>query len=394
MSTRWARPLAVIVAAVTGVVLADALHLSHGDFDVRIYRGAVLSWFHGGDLYAFGLGPNHLGFTYPPFAAVLMAPLAVVPQGTAVLLNKVLIVLALGFSVWQCVRVLPHLRAHGELFVVGLVLPAALVLQPVRDTFTFGQVNIYLAALVLLDLRLLRVGSAWAGVGIGLAAAIKLTPGLFVLFLLVAGLRRPAVVAFFTAAGATLLAAVIAPRSSWTFWTDALFDTSRVGSTDSATNQSLAGLLARLADARSAPVIWLPLVLLAVGFGLWAARLLWQRERYLAGFTVVGITSALASPISWVHHLWWVVPALLVLAEEALARRSRAWALATLGLFVLWASGVNDRTRAPAGQHHGWPALLGENAYVLCLIALVVGLPLLLRERFRAGDRALTAVHP
>ncbi|MCW2543778.1 MAG: hypothetical protein JWM40_1330 [Frankiales bacterium] len=386
MSTRWARPLLVIVVAVTGVLLTVALARPHGNFDVRIYRGAVLSWIHGGDLYAFGLGRNHLGFTYPPFAALVMAPLALVPQGTAVLLNQVLIVLALGYSVWQCVRVLPHLRAYGELFVVGLVVPAALVLQPVRDTLTFGQVNICLAALVLLDLRLLRGASAWAGVGIGLAAAIKLTPGLFILFLLVAGLRRPAVVAFLTAAGATAVAAAIAPRSSWTFWTEALFDTSRVGSTDSATNQSLAGLLARIANAGSAPVIWLPLVALAVGWGLWAARLLWHRERYLAGFTVVGITSSLASPISWVHHLWWVVPAVLLLAEEALARRSRAWAVATLGLFVLWSSGVNDRTRAPAGEHHGWPALLGENAYAVCLLALVVALPLLLREPLASGE--------
>ncbi len=61
-------------------------------------------------------------------------------------------------------------------FAVALCLAAAF--EPLRETFSFGQVNMLLLFLVAVDLlRLLPGGNRWAGVGIGLATAIKLTPG-------------------------------------------------------------------------------------------------------------------------------------------------------------------------------------------------------------------------
>lgn len=393
------RLVAVVVVALTAGVLGSHLARGHGDVDVRVYYGAVTSWMDGGGLYEFGLGSRRLGFTYPPFAALCMTPMTVVPPDVVVGLNQLVIAGAVVFTTWQVVRSLPRLRGHGQGFVVAVLVPTVFVLQPVRDTLTFGQVNVLLAALVLLDLWSLERGSRWAGVGIGLAAALKLTPGLFIVFLLVAGLRRGALTAAGTAAAATVLAAAVSPATSWTYWSSTIFDTGRIGSVDSASNQSLAGLLARLSNSGHPPGLWLPLVAAVVVWGLWSARSLWRRDAHLAAFTTVGLTAGLASPITWVHHLWWVVPGLLLLLDHGLRRRSRAVTGASGLLAVLFVSGLPDLTRARAGHHLTWQALSGENAYVLACLALLVALPLLIRRDQRddpadasAAAHALVAV--
>jgi len=66
-----------MVAIVAAAAWCDAFVLArkppvHGFFDLRIYRGAVLWWLHGGSLYSFHIGHTDYGFTYPPFAALSM----------------------------------------------------------------------------------------------------------------------------------------------------------------------------------------------------------------------------------------------------------------------------------------------------------------------------------
>jgi alpha-1,2-mannosyltransferase len=381
----------VLLVAILSSALASRLAVRHGDFDLRVYRGAVASWLDGGSLYGFGLGSRHLGFTYPPFAAICMAPMALLPLGTVTLLNKLVVVAAVIVTTSLVVRNLPRLRHHSQVFVVALLVPMVFLLQPVRDTLSFGQVNILLAALVLLDLRSLQCGGRWSGVGIGLATAIKLTPGLFIVFLLVAGARRAAGTAVATAVAATLVAGAVSPSTSWTYWSAVIFDSGRVGSIDSATNQSLAGVLARLANSSHAPATWFPLIVLLLAWSLRSARSLWRREEPLAAFTVIGLTAVLSSPISWVHHLWWVLPGLLLVLDSGLRRNSRALVALSAGLGCLYASGLPDLARAPAGQHHTWLALLGENAYAVGCLGLVLVLPLLRGDARTAAELVATS---
>ncbi|MEV6176960.1 glycosyltransferase 87 family protein [Streptomyces sp. NPDC052015] len=65
--------------------------------------------------------------------------------------------------------------------------------------------------------------------------------------LLVAHRRRAAAVATGVAVGATALAALAAPDASRFYWTRTLWDTTPVGRLDYVSNQSLQGVLARLA---------------------------------------------------------------------------------------------------------------------------------------------------
>ena len=62
---------------------------------------------------------------------------------------------------------------------------ASLWLEPVRTTIALGQISIVLLAIVVLDLLPLSRPSRWQGVGVGIAAGIKLTPMFFIPFLLV-----------------------------------------------------------------------------------------------------------------------------------------------------------------------------------------------------------------
>ncbi|MFF7167781.1 glycosyltransferase 87 family protein [Streptomyces sp. NPDC008086] len=350
----------VLAAAVT--VFTATVPLLRDWFDLRVYHGTVDSWIHhGGRIYDYRVPGTTYGFTYPPFAAVVMLPMALVGLQVAIAVALLLNLAALAFAL----RVLAG-RAWrrygwygGALAVCGLAL-----FEPLRDTFSFGQVNILLLALVLLDCWLLASGrERWAGVGIGLAAAIKLTPAAFIGLLLVARRRRAAAVAAGVAAAATALAAWVVPDASRFYWTHAMWDTTRVGRLDYVSNQSLQGVLARL-DV-SSRAVWAVVVLLVLG--VWVAR---TRRAVVAGdwtaaFALTGLTACLVSPITWVHHLVWLLPSFAVLVRAGRLRIAAAlYAVLCTSVVWLWfddASGVDG--------------FVGSNAYVWITLGLLVWLP-------------------
>ena len=381
-----------MVASVTlSVLLGLLVAKPHNSFDLRVYRGAVESWAFHGDLYGFGMGQRHSGFTYPPFAALCMLPMVLLPLGTVTVIN-VLVMVASAASVVRAYSArLSCFAGWGGWFAVGVLLPPLLLLQPLRDTLTFGQINLELGALVVADMLLLERGSRWAGVGAGLATAMKLTPGLFIVFYLVSGRWRAAGTSLLTFGAVTLGAALVAPSTSWQFWTSTILDTNRVGSYDSATNQSVAGLLARLANSSDVPAVWVPIVALVVVGVLLSARRHFMTGDLPAAFVVVGLGACAVSPISWVHHLWWIAPALLVLVDRAI--RAKSWIVAGMVVMVTlaFASGAPDIARVKAGHHHdSLGTLVGENLYgVFVLVMLLV----LAGVRRRVGrELVMTAV--
>ncbi|GAA1957067.1 glycosyltransferase 87 family protein [Kitasatospora viridis] len=386
--------IVVLLAAVGLSAVFLTVIPGHGWFDVRIYWEAVRLWQHGGRIYDYQRTGTNYGFTYPPFAAVCMAPLAVLGWPAAVVLNLALSLLA-GAALlhWLVVPVLRR-RGWSGWYGVGLAGCLFAVLNPVRDTFSLGQVNLLLLALVFADLRSLRRGSRFAGVGIGLATAVKLTPGLFVGYLLLTGRRREALTAAGTALGATLVGFLAMPGQSRYFWTAALWDTGRIGSVPYVSNQSLLGLSARLVPEGAARPLWLLLVLPVLA--LWArrARRAADGGDERGGFALTGLTCCLVSPITWVHHLVWMLPALLVLvdagwsAADPVRRRRLLWAAA--GICVLLTSGLVWLWRFGA---HGVGGLLGANAYVLATLALLPGLPLcgVTEGQTRSDQELLTA---
>ena len=125
--------------------------------------------------------------------------------------------------------------------------PLALALflsAPVSSDLRYGQVSLFLAGFIAVDVLALR-RTPWFGSLIGIAAAIKLTPLIFIPMLWLAGRRRAAVTAAATFAGCAVIAAIVLPGDSWRFWTTEVFQVSRLGHITSAGNQSLNGLLLR-----------------------------------------------------------------------------------------------------------------------------------------------------
>jgi alpha-1,2-mannosyltransferase len=361
---RWAQVALVAVTAVAVAAFLTTVPTFRHFFDLGVYRGAVRSWLiDGNELYAYRYQDTQYGFTYPPFAALMLSPLAItswpVAVAVAALLNAAAAVVLIR---WYFV---PVLRRHEwpVWTPCALMFLGFLVFEPSRDTFSYGQVNLLLLVLVCSDLRNRR----FAGVGIGLAAAIKLTPVVFIGYLILSRQYRQAATAAATAAGATVLALVIAPDASAEFWTDAVWDTGRIGKLYYVSNQSLRGVVARL-DAP--PTLWLTAVALVVAYWCW-----WVRSREpepVLGFAVTGVIACLVSPITWVHHLVWLIPGVFLLFDRALrtaAARPRRRRLALLGAgFVIMSSSVVWIWWA---HPLGWGALPGSNAYVwLSLVVL------------------------
>ena len=172
-----------------------------------------------------------------------------------------------------------------------------------------------------------------------------------------------------------------------------MWDTSRVGRLVNPWNQSVLGLLAHVSDP--APPDRLLWALLAAGvavLGLVRAVRVYRRGDDLAAVTLAGLTACLVSPISWVHHLYWVVPAVVLLADVAAGTpvlgtvsrwsRDRPRALAA-GAGLLAVAVAVPFLLSPywtfvpeAGMPTSLPAdIVGRSVYTCAMLAMVVLLP-------------------
>lgn len=415
---RWRRSGWAVAGSVLFAAIAVQLFWrNYIFFDMRIYHGAMEWWVAGGELYDY-VSASGLGFTYPPFAAVTMVPMAALPAVAAGWVNTVVSVVALGFVLAVLLGPLADRYGWPRWPAIGVALPLAIAIEPGRETLGFGQVNLLLFALVIADLLGLRwaarrplgrsaagtarawdllrrwwYSGAWAGVGIGLATAVKLTPGLFIVYLLVSKQRRAALVAMATATGAALASWVLVPRETTTYFGSVVWQTDRVGAADFTPNQSLAGVLARLYDSPETPgLLWLSFAALCCAVGLTRAVSAHREGDELAAFTLVGLTATVISPISWTHHLVFVIPAVVILIDAALRRHDASrrvgtaptlaglrYATAAVAVYILFLISPIWWVyhRLPQGSHYdsGLLGLLAENSLALAVILLVALMP-------------------
>jgi alpha-1,2-mannosyltransferase len=372
------------ILIVAGVMLATLtfdffLAVRHGFFDLSVYHGAVNYWAHGGgSIYDFVLPYSTYGFTYPPFAALAMLPMAITPWHLAIVISCITCAVV---SVWVISWFTdPVARRQGwnRWYVLGLATGLAIAFEPLRETFLFGQVNMYLVALVGCDLLFLVARrSRFAGVGIGLATAIKLTPGVFILYLIVTRRWRAALTASGTAAIATIFAAAVAPDASRVFWTDALWNTDRVGAVAFISNQSLNGAVARIHEADPSSALWLATVLAVLALWAWRVRKAVAVGDEATGFALTGVVGCLVSPITWVHHLVWVLPAVLLLFDRAVAATDRRQRRRLAGFLVFTYLLLCSRLVWTFADWWNNPLLwFMSNAYVWISLALLIWLPI------------------
>ncbi|MFD9882227.1 glycosyltransferase 87 family protein [Streptomyces alboflavus] len=331
---------------VTGPTYAGA----RSPADLSVYLDAADAPDRG--LYAGKYGIHGLPYLYPPFALLPFRAFAGADLTVAVRVLAGVSVVAMVLVAWAAVRVARGARAAagsggraGSRWSAGAVTAgcacavagAALWTEPVLQNLDFGQVNLVLMALVVTDLAT-SDRRPWKGLGVGVAAGLKLTPGLFIVYLLLTRRFRAAGLATAAFAGTVLAGWIALPEASADFWGGALAGSP--GGREYLANQSLNGVFVRLGfggDGVGGPV-WGAVCGLLVVAGLAAAAVASRRGRELVAICVVGALTLLCSPLSWTHHWVWIVPA-LVLAADAAARRAtaRAW-LWVAGLFALFAA--------------------------------------------------------
>jgi len=385
-----------LTAASVGVAAGLALAEATGhQIDFDIYRMGGASVF-GSHLYDVRLsrvlmgGSAGMHFTYPPFAALIFVPFGWLPvragQVIWCLLNLAALFAVAALSI-RAAR--PQWSRRTACAIAALSLLPALRLNPADLTVALGQVNIVIVLLVLADLTcVLRLGSRQLprGIGVGIAAAVKLTPLIFIPFLLLTRQFRAAAVASGTFGVCSLVTFAVTPHSSWLYWSTEIFDDRRSGNLRYISDQNLASALQRFAGGPVAPLlVGLLTVLFACG-GLALAVWAYRTSSALLAICVCAATGLIVSPVSWVHHYVWVVP---LLAWLALARdRPPGGPWWALGLAVLlWAAPVWWVPDLQTG--YGGPlVLLAGNSYFLAIVAFLVLTAALLARRTRSRGPA------
>ncbi|MDV6267972.1 glycosyltransferase family 87 protein [Rhodococcus globerulus] len=306
--------------------------------DFLVYRYAVEKFASGGDIYAGNLlGPmiesEGMPFTYTPFAVLLLWPTAFFDWWTAYLLWSLLCILLVA---WTVARFTPRWVRLRPLVMAALLIGVS-VTPTVSAHISFGQVNLLLMALVLFDIT--RDDNSILGryfprgLLIGVATAIKLTPGLFIVYFVVTRQWRLAIWSSVGAAAATVAAALVDPALSRTFWTEVVWSLSgRVDLTGEAIassgNGSLQGTLAALGSWTDAVVM--PLIVLVGAAALWIARRIYLDGRSVDAALVIGLSAPILSPISWIHHWVYLVPAAVTILFRLRSRCGVAGFVAAL----------------------------------------------------------------
>jgi alpha-1,2-mannosyltransferase len=363
----------------------QASRYEDGMVDLAVYReaGRVVLGFASApaSLYAPEFGsnlPDYLPFTYPPFAALLFAPLAVLPEMVgSTLFTAVSVAVLVGCVLYAARPLLGRVGVYAPVLAATL-LGVALLVEPSTMTLGLGQINIVLMAMCLADCVARR--PRWpAGLLIGIATAVKLTPGIFIVYLWITGRRKEAVTAAGTAAVCTALGALLRPGDSLTFWTQSIFDAERLRDNSYYYNQSLRGVALRLLPDGVDSVVWLCLVALVAWLGLRRARAAHERGDEIAAVATVGLVAVLVSPVAWIHHATWIVLALVILIDEAVAKPERRRSLLVLTAFV---SAIFVARLPQLGHNMRWSGgpdpinLPLENLYAVTCLAVLLLLPI------------------
>jgi Glycosyltransferase family 87 len=361
-------------------------------------------------LYDWPLSKDALKFTYPPFAALLFAAVSYIPWSVLPRLSQVVNLLLLVVAGWFTMEGLvarPTAKAaivsgaqaayaprgdpgipagppkngcysrDRQVKLGGALLAAAagLLTEPVFRTLYLGQVNLLLMVLILGDLRQ-SGGRPLQGAATGIAAGIKLVPLVFIPYLVLTRRFRAAAMATGTFAATVALGFTVIPGDSGEWWLHGLFfDDGRTGFVGWGGNQSLKGVLTRIAGSVSAGTFWWWIAaVVTAAIGLAAAVLLDRAGHHMLAILATALVGLLDSPISWDHHWVWVVPGVMTAAcyasraryegRRAAARWCAALAAALLLVFAAWPGALWNVTITGAGDFTNGLIWAGPNSKV------------------------------
>ncbi|HLR99185.1 MAG TPA: mannosyltransferase [Mycolicibacillus parakoreensis] len=315
-----------------------------------------------------------LPFTYPPFAALVFYPLHLLPFA----------VVAAAWQAGTVVALYAAVRVSQRLLGVVGARPAAMAwtavmlwIEPVRSTLNYGQINVLLMLATLVAVFSRR---SWlSGLLVGVAAGIKLTPAVAVVYFLGARRWAAAVLTALVFAGTVAVSYLLVGDAARRYFTTLLGDADRVGPIGTAFNQSWRGALSRILGHDAG---YGPLVLVAIAVTAVTAVLAWRAlgaDDRLGRLLVVELVGLLVSPISWSHHWVWLVPLIIWLfhgpARHRWGARVLGWGwLAVTLLGVPWVLSFAQSTiwQISRPWHLAWAAL----AYLAAALATMAWMAL------------------
>ncbi|MGN7779849.1 mannosyltransferase [Mycolicibacterium sp. 22603] len=277
--------------------------------DLRVYilGGAALD--HPGTLYQLSytdLLGEQLPFIYPPFAAVLFYPLQWLPFFVVAWLWQFATIACL----YGIVHISQRMIGRGGHRIAMLWTAAAIWLEPIRLLLNYSQVGVFLTFAALYAAYTSR---SWlAGLLVGLAAGVKITPAITGLYFV--AMRRWTAAAWSAAVffGTVGIAALIAPGETREFFI-ALFSRVPV-STGTSNNQSLLGTVSRIVGYDAGRTVLVPIAIAATAVlcvFAWRALGRTGNRDILGSLLVVQLFGLMASPIAWTHHWVWLVPLMI-----------------------------------------------------------------------------------
>lgn len=409
--SRWDGKL--LLFAVIGVMLtvefaSDVAYKLryYGWGDFRAFYSAAAALEAGGDIYNIDdlnaawirdgdleLSPDifHI-FTYPPLFAGVLRPLAALPFRTAVRVWMAINVILWLACLYGVVRYLDLPADHPAFWLIWLT---GLRFEPALSTFTFGQVNIFLFALVLGALIAHKHRrSSLCGWLLAAAVMTKVTPIVLAGYFVIR--REWRSLAWTIGALLILLSVSVAWLGSEIhvdYVTRVLPKLSQGFARPH--NQSITAWFLRLfiASGWQAHLDIALVVARVVGLavGLVALRELLREPR--KGASAIGVclcilTISLVSPVTWTHHLAWLILPLGMLYKGAFTVRpgslpERAALLASVAVVAV----LNDYYVHPVFQSGILVLISSAKLYG---VAILFGLTVLMMARRRiALDEAL-----
>jgi hypothetical protein len=361
----WTRRTTWIGLAL-GVLVVIIFSVVYKPVDFSVYRFGGEQVTHGLRLYLtrYVRGHDREWFTYTPFAAVLFVPLAILPELVSQVIFQLLSVAALGVAGILTLRLAGYVPTRT---VAAAAIVVGLTLEPMYHTLFLGQINLILFALIMIDVWRIARGRT-AGVCIGITAAIKLIPLIFIPMLLLARRWKDAMFAAGTFLTCVCIGYAVNPQASGLYWHHLVTDTARVGA-GYISNQSPFALVVRLTGDTAVGHWYLLFPILLGTVSLAVAAVLARHRDWLGAVTVTGTGGLLVSPVSWTHHWVWVLPALVLLWQGG--KRARIGAASGYALFVLAPMWFTPRQGGPS--EYGFHGLVTAvaNCYLVAGLAFL-----------------------
>jgi len=305
-------------------------------------------------------------YLYPPPSLLFFLPFSwfsypVVKTAMLVLnhLSLLFLLYLLLFRIFRLPWTLKSANREDMNFLPWLVLPVMMLytlqFNPIAVTLNHGQVNIIVMVQICLFWICLREDkpAALTALPLALAIILKTYPALFLPLLLLRRRIRVAAWALGYAVAVTLVSLVVLPHETWGDWMNSVLPTGGYGkipfylfSPAIPLNQSINGFTARLIlnpdyalTIDSAPARWVPTLLagLILGSLVWVSLRMNSRSRLFyrdEEIVLVLLSLFLVAPLSWEHHLVFVLPAALLALKHMLEGRLTLAAAIPVGLAV------------------------------------------------------------